>query len=796
MMNKPDYFARFSRLWRKYSMLALISALATVIIGLSVFYFSFSFNKPIMGLTLDLNDSGWLVKSIDPNGVAHRSQIESGDTPITINGQPAESFLAPYTQQGYVIGALIKDIFVAGADGQIKHATTSTRPTFQAKMELAVLILTALIFWVVGLFVFFKQPQKKAARLLCLDSLCFGLILSSNVAGERLLPGSMELSVTAALIGPWLLLHFFLILPEDRVTLQKSRRLYLIYLIPLATIIMFLTIGIADGQPLPWYYNVRMIEIALVLLAAIVTAILNYTVAASPRTKQQMKIIATSSLMALMPFILFFIIPDLLLQHKFLPTGYLMFFIGFIPLGMGYAVVTHRLLDIDIIIRRSMIYGLISVAMALVLAAGIVPVMSKGQGNLGLEIITAMVLGIIGTILFGPLKNAFEKIVDRFFYRDRYDYRRIIQRLNLSLNNYQEISDISRLIVGTCLRTLNLAGASLIIQGQSKLFDVNASEGSFSDSEKQSKLLALVYKRNPRYEFPSPAAPDNPDLAFFIPLISYDKEIGFLCISPKITRQDFSSDDIYLLQGLSSVAATALQSAMLIRAVSLRDTFVSIASHELRTPLTSIIGYTDLLMRKDMPPETRQIWLKNILDNGQKIADMVDDLLNVTRIQSGKINLKMNQIDLSEVITERLPLYQESTNIHTFSIDLPPDLPKITVDRDKTWQIIGNLLSNAIKYSPRGGNITISARHDSPNNRVVFSVKDEGLGISPQDEATLFKTFHRVQRPETRGIRGSGLGLYIVKEWAEAMGGDVWLRSQLNQGSTFFVSFPTDRPIS
>jgi len=108
-------------------------------------------------------------------------------------------------------------------------------------------------------------------------------------------------------------------------------------------------------------------------------------------------------------------------------------------------------------------------------------------------------------------------------------------------------------------------------------------------------------------------------------------------------------------------------------------------------------------------------------------------------------------------------------------------------------QIFGNLLSNAVKYSPNGGNITLTAKYDSGRELVYLSVGDEGMGISQQDQAQLFTTFHRIQRPETEGIRGTGLGLYIVKKWTEAMNGEVRLESQLNRGSTFTIVLPVKR---
>ena len=120
---------------------------------------------------------------------------------------------------------------------------------------------------------------------------------------------------------------------------------------------------------------------------------------------------------------------------------------------------------------------------------------------------------------------------------------------------------------------------------------------------------------------------------------------------------------------------------------------------------------------------------------------------------------------------------------------IPPDVPNVVADRDKLTQVLINLLSNAIKYSSGGGSVTISARQE--RERVVLSVADQGIGIAPEDQQKLFTTFHRIHRPETQGVRGTGLGLYIVKALVEAMQGEIWLESTLNKGSTFFFSLPT-----
>ncbi|MFQ5872430.1 MAG: GAF domain-containing protein, partial [Dehalococcoidia bacterium] len=222
-----------------------------------------------------------------------------------------------------------------------------------------------------------------------------------------------------------------------------------------------------------------------------------------------------------------------------------------------------------------------------------------------------------------------------------------------------------------------------------------------------------------------------------------------------------------------------------------RDAFVSIASHELRTPMTTIMGFSELLLHRAPPAGTRKDWLRRIHKDSQRLTAVVDDLLNVSRIQTGKLSLNIEPITLSEVAEEALADIRPSTDKHEFYLEIPSDLPATLADATKLGQVFTNLLDNAVKYSPKGGRITISARHHPKQERVVVGVADQGIGISRKDQEQLFTTFHRIRRPEIEGIRGTGLGLYIVKELTRLMKGEVWLESELDKGSTFFFSLPS-----
>jgi len=762
------------------------------ILVVSLVYFSLSIGKPYMGLVLSRDDKEWIVSELDPNGLAIEAGINLGDSPTEINHQPGVKFLEKYINSGVVYGDSIKELTVTGEDGQLKSVSLEgKRQSDGALAELISLLIVSLIFWITASYVFFKKPQSITSMILCLCAVVYGLAVSAGIATEIAIPLALQLGVAAAIFGPWLLLHFFIILPEERTRLRRNRLTLLIYLPPAITLILFLLIGQANGQPLPGFRAVRFFVYGIGYLAVAGVVVYNYFRASSAKTRQQMKIIFLSALMALVPFLILYILPEVIWKQPIIPAGFSILFIVFIPVGMGHAVITQKLMDIDVVIRRSVVYGLITVIMAGILSVAIFLIAANHTSvGIPVQILTALVLGGVATVLFGSIKKWIESLIDKLFYKDRYDYRQIIQNLSTALHKTKDFIDVSRLIIGTLVQSLNLDGSCLFVRTQSGSYEIGTAQGTFTKKNKQKKLLVLISQRDQSIEFPSSATIADPDLAYIIPLIATDKEVGVLCLSEKVTRQKFSTDDMYLLQGLASVAAVALRSAMLIRDVSIRDTFVSVASHELRTPLTSIMGYAEILLKRDPPSDVRKQWLENIVESGQQLTDMVDDLLDVTRIQSGKLSIKPEQINISEVFDESLDIIRESSDKHEFIIDIEPDLPAVLVDREKFGQVISNLLNNAVKYSPEGGRITLAAHRGLEKSRVIVSISDEGIGIGPKDKESLFTTFHRIQRPETRSIKGNGLGLYIAKEWTEAMGGEIWLESELNKGSTFFVAVP------
>jgi len=235
----------------------------------------------------------------------------------------------------------------------------------------------------------------------------------------------------------------------------------------------------------------------------------------------------------------------------------------------------------------------------------------------------------------------------------------------------------------------------------------------------------------------------------------------------------------------------------------LKSNIISVVSHEFRTPLTSIIGFSELLMTRDQPAEERRSCAEFIYNEGLKLEALVNDFLDVSRLDAGGVVLNPEPLAPAVVVDRCVAEARPRAAGHRLSAEVEEGLPPVEADLERLAQVLDNLLSNAVKYSPAGTEIVVRARlgHQSRDGGiriggkqgkpwVVFSVEDHGYGIPDDQLAEIFTPFHRVHGELTRRIRGTGLGLSIVKSLVELHGGKVWVESRVGMGSRFHVALP------
>lgn len=295
--------------------------------------------------------------------------------------------------------------------------------------------------------------------------------------------------------------------------------------------------------------------------------------------------------------------------------------------------------------------------------------------------------------------------------------------------------------------------------------------------------------------------------AMVVPLRVDDRVLGTLMVANRLGDvSTFDDDDLQLLETLANHASTALQNARLVQRLEeslahltemnrMKDDFVASVSHELRTPLTSILGYVKTLLRPNatFADSDRSDFLQAIERQAERLRDLIEDLLIVSRIESAPGSASASTVDVRSLIAEVLVGFGEVATQRALYVKVDDDVPSVISDRGKLHQIISNLLDNAIKYSPPGEPIAIRAAVDAGG--VTISVSDRGRGIPHELHERIFERFYQVDQSSTRETGGTGLGLYICRRLAELLGGRLWLEHSGPHGSTFSLWIPEVVPV-
>ena len=282
---------------------------------------------------------------------------------------------------------------------------------------------------------------------------------------------------------------------------------------------------------------------------------------------------------------------------------------------------------------------------------------------------------------------------------------------------------------------------------------------------------------------------------FEFPLYAKDGQRAMILLNAT-TRRDASGNAVGVL-GVGQDITDRERAESLIREQNerlkeldrMKSEFLSTAAHELRTPLTSILGFSEILLERKLDKERHNRFLKIINEEAVGLADLIHDLLDVSRIESGRgFEIKKAPFELRNAILKNVDSFRSQTDKHDFEVSIPGDLASIEADKDKIDQVMENLISNAVKFSPQGGKIAVSV--EQAEGEVKISVADNGTGIPEKDLARIFERFYRVDNAFTRGTGGAGLGLAIAKYIVESHGGKIWLESEAGKGSTFSFTLP------
>jgi two-component system, NtrC family, sensor kinase len=289
-----------------------------------------------------------------------------------------------------------------------------------------------------------------------------------------------------------------------------------------------------------------------------------------------------------------------------------------------------------------------------------------------------------------------------------------------------------------------------------------------------------------------------------VPLIREDHLIGALTMNRK-TPGEFPHETIELLQTFATQSALAIQNARLFREIAHKSAqleaasqhkseFLANMSHELRTPLNAIIGFSEVLSERMFGElnEKQEEYLKDIYASGTHLLSLINDILDLSKIEAGRMELELTDFDLPQAIDNALTLVRERAGRRGIALhqSVEAHLGEIKGDERKVKQVLLNLLSNALKFTPEGGRVDVRA--GMVDGMAEISVTDTGVGIAPEDQGAIFEEFRQVGTAEKKA-EGTGLGLTLCRKFVELHGGKIWVKSEVGVGSTFTFTTPLRR---
>jgi signal transduction histidine kinase len=492
----------------------------------------------------------------------------------------------------------------------------------------------------------------------------------------------------------------------------------------------------------------------------------------------------------------------------------------------SYAIVRHRLMDIRLVMARSVAYSLLVLILGSGYSAGLFMLQAAFfRQEVGMiQIGSSAILALIMALTFQPLRQLLERVTDGIFFRDRYDQTEFLARLSRVVSSTIILETLTKRVLTEVLESMRLAGGAIVVMDREEKLLIQ-------NQKLLTKRLALADVESFFHRHSLTIFDDLPEgrkkallrglgVSVVVPLESREGVIGLILLGAKKSGDPFSESDLEVFEILSPELAVGIENARAYHQIErfnetlrlkveratrklreanshlreldkAKDEFISLASHQLRTPLTAIKGYLSMVADGDagkLGAKQRE-FIEIAAGGAERMASLIDDLLNVSRMDAGRFLIERVPTDLSEMVEQEMrELATHASARHLLLTYHAPRtrVPILMLDSTKTRQVIINFIDNAIYYTKEGG---VEVSLEKVGETVEFRVKDTGIGISPEDQQKLFTKFYRASNARDVRPDGTGLGLYLAKEVVESQGGEIICESKLGEGSTFGFRF-------
>ena len=497
-----------------------------------------------------------------------------------------------------------------------------------------------------------------------------------------------------------------------------------------------------------------------------------------------------------------------------------------------YSIVRYRLMDVKMAVARSVSYMLLLIALAVVyiISAYIISIVVF-QRSLTIDShvnLMNMILAMVLAVTYQPVKRFFDKFTDRVFYYGEYDADTFTREISKILTYTADLQLLTRRISSYIASSLKAEKVAFCIP--EKGIYGRAGRRRIAVVEEDIRSIMDYYYKN--CSFPEVILANqvkDPELKklldihrtkIIMPLLYQNQETGILFLGEHKSL-GYSSRDIEMLESIAGELAVSIRNSLSLEEINelnkslqrkideatkelrfsnrqlqrldeAKNEFISMASHQLRTPLTSIKGYLDMMLEGDLGKitPTQRAVLREAFSSSERMVRLINDFLNVSRLQTGKFNIDKQKIDIAQILRDEVALLKVVADQRSVEMNLKINkkVPLIAADSEKIRQVILNMIDNAIYYSDPHKKVIISLKNN--NDMIEFTVKDSGIGVPKSEQANLFSKFFRGTNARKKRPDGTGVGLFLARKVILSHDGEMIFESEEGKGSTFGFKLP------
>ncbi len=709
------------------------------------------------------------------------------------------------------------------------------------RVQYFVYIPTIVLIFVLGLIVFLNNKKGKVNIAFGLFSLSIILWLIFQFIADTATSNSIALTFIRLAVAASLYIGSFFVLVAESLTRPNKFNLRVWVIAILAAVIFtalaFLPDTVTSASLQPWGAEIQPGNLYYVFIGYWITgfALATYLVIRRYKhidelQKKQVFFLYTgvtlTFLATLVTSFAFQFSPRLQSYAVLFGVPSVIFIVAF----SSYAILRHKLFDIRSVVARSFTYVLTIGIIAILYGFIAFRFANIFIGDLSAQVqqVFYVILTVIFAFTFAPLRRFFERISNRIFYRDRYDSQQLVNEVGRILASEIELDKVSHKVLHEITKQIKIDKGEIVVFGENQLFyenNVFKNGGGQISPEELSKLGRIMVVRDDIQTSDKKELMQKYGISISLALRTSEKFIGYMLLGEKKSGDIYNDQDLAVLKIIANEVSVAMANALSYKEIQLfsetlaekvrqrtgqlrhandqlkeldkaKDEFISMASHQLRTPLTTVKGYASMLEEGDFGKLTKEQSkiVEQTLDGSNRMARLIDDLLNVSRMDANRFFLEGNQVDLNKLVPEeleQLKSFAEGKNVKLTYEPPKQKIPIILLDENKTRQVVMNLVDNALHYSAPpagGGHVKVSLVLNG--DFVEFWVADDGIGVPEAVQKKLFTKMFRA--PNAQGVRpdGTGLGLYLVKRVVEQQGGEIWFESKEGKGSTFGFKLP------